>query len=152
MPNRARNAKQPKEYAPRLLVLDDDVVQRTIISRIGRQCGFHVVGAATLQEAEQLVREWKFDCVTIDIALGADCGAALLGKLSNQDGLISIVVISGADRKILQATADKARSLGFVSHAMTKPLNLIELRAVLGEKCRDAPIQRSLNKLPASTV
>ncbi len=147
MPDVAMNVRQPDGDAPRLLVVDDDIVQRTIICRIGRQTGFDAVGAATLQEAEQFVRERKFDCVSIDLGLGADCGATLLGNLSEQAKFVSIIVISGADQKTLQTTAEYAQSLGFDPHVMTKPLNLVELRAVFGEKFRNAPVKRSLNNL-----
>ena len=62
------------EDIPRLLVVDDVITQRTIICRIGIQCGFDAVGAATLQEAKQLIQERKFDCITIDLGLGEDGG------------------------------------------------------------------------------
>jgi DNA-binding response OmpR family regulator len=144
--------KRSEAEAPKLLVVDDDVVQRMVICRIGRQAGFDAVGAATLAEAERLVREEKFDCVTLDLGLGADNGATLLGKLAEGFERIPIVVISGAEQKVMQSIAESAKTLGFDSHFMGKPLDLAELRAILSAKCRDVPIQRSLNQLASQHV
>jgi two-component system chemotaxis response regulator CheY len=135
------------QQLPRLLVVDDDHVQRTIIYRSGLQSGFDVDTAATLQKANQLVCERKFDCVTIDLGLGPECGLMLLQTLSEQAHLVPIIVISGACKKMLEMTAEMAQSLGFDSHIMSKPLNLIELRDVLDDNYRNTSIRRSLESL-----
>jgi len=132
---------------PRLLVVDDDDVERTIICRSGFQSGFDVDAAATLQKAKQLVCERKFDCVTIDLGLGAECGLMLLQTLSEQSRLIPVIVISGACQKMLEMTAEMAQLLGFDSHIMSKPLNLIELHDVLDGNYRNTSIRRSLENL-----
>ncbi len=134
---------------PRLLVVDDDVVQRTIICKIGRQAGFAAVGAASLQEAEHLVRDGKFDCITLDLGLGLDRGTALLESLSQYAGCLSIVVVSGAVEGMLQSAVTSARSLGFDARCLTKPLNLVELRASLAETYRKTSIQRTVDLFAA---
>jgi len=142
--------QESNEDVPRLLVVDDVITQRTIICRIGAQCGFDVVGAATLREAKQLIQERKFDCITIDLGLGAESGEGLIDELWDLSSLISVIVISGAAENIVRAAADKAQSLGFDAHFLMKPLELAKLRKVLEEKFQNTPIQRSLNSLTAA--
>jgi len=132
---------------PRLLVVEDDDVERTIICRSGFQSGFDVDAAATLQNAKQLVGERKFDCATIDIGLGADSGLTLLQTLAEQDHLIPVIVISSADPKMLEMTGQAVQALGFDSYVMSKPLDLVELRAILNDHYRNTPIRRSLDDL-----
>jgi DNA-binding response OmpR family regulator len=132
---------------PRLLVVEDNDIERVIICRSGFQSGFDVNAAATLQKARQLVCEQKFDCATIDLGLGADCGLMLLQTLSAQDHLIPVIVISNASQKMLEMTEEMARSLGFDSHVMSKPLDLVELRNILDSHYRNASIRRSLDEL-----
>jgi len=146
-----RGIRMPEQISvsqlPRLLVVEDDDVERTIICRSGFQSGFEVDAASTLQNAKQLVGERKFDCATIDIGLGADSGLMLLQTLAEQDLLIPVIVISNADPKMLEMTGKAAEALGFDSHVMSKPLNLIELRGILDEHYRNTPIRRSLDDL-----
>jgi DNA-binding response OmpR family regulator len=137
-------------WLPRLLVVEDDDVERTIICRSGFQSGFDVQVATTLRKANQLLCEQKFDCATIDLGLGADCGLMLLQTLSAQDHLIPVIVISGACPKMLDMTGKMAESLGFDSHVMSKPLNLIELRGILDGHYRNTSIRRSLDDLSKS--
>jgi two-component system chemotaxis response regulator CheY len=132
---------------PRLLVVEDNDVERMIICRSGFQSGFDVDVAATLLKARQLLCEREFDCATIDLSLGADCGLRLLQTLSAQEHLIPVIVISSACQKMLEMTAEMAKSLGFDSHIMSKPLNLIELRDVLDGHYRNTSIRRSLHDL-----
>lgn len=141
------NMRGSNQNIPSLLVVDDVIVQRTIICRIGIQCGFDVVGTETLQEAKQLIQERTFDCVTIDLGLGADSGEALIDGLWELSHLISVVVISGAPVEVVEAAADKAQSLGFDAHFLMKPVDLAALREILDEKFRNTPMQRSLNSL-----
>jgi DNA-binding response OmpR family regulator len=132
---------------PRLLVVEDDDVERTIICRSGFQSGFDVDAATTLHKAKQLVCEREFDCATIDIGLGSDCGLMLLQTLSEHNHLIPVIVISSASQKMLEMTDEMARALGFDSYIMSKPLNLIELRGILDGHYRNTSIRRSLSDL-----
>lgn len=64
----------------------------------------------------------------------------------------SVIVISGADQKLLRATSQRAESLGFESHFLTKPLNLVGLRLALSNCCRRAPIRRGFKEFRVGDV
>lgn len=133
---------------PQLLVVDDDVIQRTIITRIGTQSGYATASAASFAEAAQLLAQQSFDCVTLDLALGKESGVLLLGKIAENSKMAPIIVISGTEHHIQLSTLKVAQSLGLQMQFLTKPLKVAELRAVLMRKreglvpCRDIDQQQ----------
>jgi PleD family two-component response regulator len=64
----AADAARP---GPRLLVIDDDHLHCTIICRIATRAGFAPGGAATYEAAAKLAQETAFECITLDLSLGA---------------------------------------------------------------------------------
>jgi CheY-like chemotaxis protein len=131
---------------PQLLVVDDDVIQRTIISRIGTQSGYATASAASFAEAAQLLAQQSFDCVTLDLSLGRDSGVLLLGKIAETSRAAPIIVISGAEEHIQLSTLKIAQSLGLQMQFVTKPLKLAELRAVLMQKHEGLVARRGINQ------
>ena len=119
---------------PQLLVVDDDVIQRTIISRIGTQSGYATASAASFAEAAQLLAQQSFDCVTLDLSLGKESGVLLLGKIAETSRLAPVIVISGTEEHIQLSTLKIAQSLGLQMQFITKPLKLPDLRAALVQK------------------
>jgi DNA-binding response OmpR family regulator len=53
----------------RLLIVDDDVVQRELLQRASRLAGCETVLAPSCAEAVRLVRSMPFDCVILDLEL-----------------------------------------------------------------------------------
>lgn len=116
----------------RLLVIDDDLVQRSIIKRICAQIGFEAIPAATYDDAERRLMAESFDCLTLDLSLGGHDGVEVLQLLARLGRDIPVVIISGCEERVLRATVDVARSLGIrISEPLPKPLNLGELRRQL---------------------
>jgi len=131
---------------PQLLVVDDDVIQRTIISRVGTQCGYATASAASFAEAAQLLAQQSFDCVTLDLSLGKDSGVLLLGKIAGTNKLAPIIVISGTEPHIQLSTLKIAQSLGLQMQFLTKPLKIADLRAVLAHKRDGFVARRSIDQ------
>jgi DNA-binding NtrC family response regulator len=114
---------------PRLLVVDDDTLHRMIICRIAARAGYAPAGAATYDEAAQLVHEKAFDCITLDLALGAHAGTEMLHHLSVIDCRTPIIVISGCDDSTRVESVKLAKSLGLnVWESTRKPVDLTMLR------------------------
>ncbi|RDV05311.1 response regulator [Undibacter mobilis] len=123
------NAPSPAEF--NLLVIDDDSVQRTIISRIGGQAGFNVESAATFDAANGLLTSLRFDGVTLDLGLGDRSGALLLPVIARVGYRLPVLVISGATQQLLDATSVMSRALEIDAEILAKPLNLPRLRECL---------------------
>ena len=128
----------------RLLVVDDDLVQRTVIGTIGAKLGYDVVIASTFEIASMLLRTEKFDIMTLDLSLGEHDGIELLRLTADLNlNAMPIVIISGCDERILNSTRRVAQSLDLsVTSCLTKPLNL--------EIIREALLKPALNQLIAT--
>ncbi len=117
----------------RLLVVEDDLVQRTIIGTIGAKLGYDSVVASTVESASKLLRTEKFDMMTLDLSLGARDGVELLRLIAGLKlNALPIVVISGYEERILNTIKRVATTFDLsLVNCLSKPLNLDKLRVAL---------------------
>ncbi len=122
-----------EESRGRLLVVDDDLVQRTIIGKIGAKLGYDTVIASTFEIASGLLQREAFDIMTLDLSLGERDGVELLRLAADRKlYAMPIVIISGCDERILNSTKRVAESLNLsLTRCLNKPLNLDNLRDAL---------------------
>ena len=59
-------ARQTSESIGRLLVVDDDLVQRTVIGKIGAKLGYDTITASSFDVASGLLQNSTFDVMTLD--------------------------------------------------------------------------------------
>jgi two-component system, chemotaxis family, chemotaxis protein CheY len=119
----------PPAGAPRLLVIDDDNLHRMIICRVAAKAGYAPAGAATYDEAAQLVQDNAFDCITLDLSLGEHAGVELLRHLWVIGCKATIIIISGCDDATCGDSRRVAESLKLkVWESIPKPVNLGVLR------------------------
>lgn len=129
-----------------LLVIDDDQIQRTIISRIGAQAGFKVTTVSSFEEASGLLQQLRFDCVTLDLGLGERSGALVMPIVAQLNYRLPVVIISGADDHMLKAAETMMHSLQIEGETFSKPLDLVKLRQKLAQLRMAAPVSRGLRK------
>ena len=127
----------------RLLVIDDDTSICTLIEKLGEKVGFAATRAISVEEATQLLRTQRFDCITLDLSLGKDTGIELLKVLSEIASKTPIIIISGAMRSM----RDFAASIGNMMHlplqeALPKPIDFAKLKAALAEVKKNLDSQR----------
>jgi two-component system, chemotaxis family, chemotaxis protein CheY len=114
---------------PRLLVIDDDNLHRMIICRVASKAGYLPAGAATYDEAAELVKNSAFDCITLDLSLGEHAGVELLRHLWVIGCKAPVIIISGCDDATCSETESVAASLKLnVWESIPKPVNLVVLR------------------------
>jgi DNA-binding response OmpR family regulator len=123
----------------RLLVVDDDLVQRTIIGKLGAKLGYQAVVAPTFEAASELLRTERFDIMTLDLSLGERDGVELLRLIADLKlNAMPIVVISGCEERILNTTKRVGQALELsLTHCLTKPLHLDNVREALTAPARD---------------
>jgi len=134
------------DHAPasRILVVDDDAVQGTIISSVCRRLGHQPVFVSSYQAAADQIATGGFDCVTIDLSLGDRDGIELLRLIAAAGQSPRVIVISGCDQRILSATVRMARAAGIVDAvSLQKPIDLAALNEALNFGGGD---QRSLRR------
>jgi EAL domain-containing protein (putative c-di-GMP-specific phosphodiesterase class I) len=124
-----------------LLVVDDEPIQRLLVTRAVESLGFAVDGAADLDEAAALLARTPYEAVVLDLSLGATEGVSLLHTLHGHGhgGDPLVVLMSGMDARVRAASYRMADALGVrVAGALEKPIVPARLRALL----RDVPRQK----------
>jgi EAL domain-containing protein (putative c-di-GMP-specific phosphodiesterase class I) len=140
---------EPEVNPPRrLLVVDDERIQRMIISRAVESLGFIADAAGTLEEAATRLAERRYDAVVLDLSLGEAEGISLLQALRASISDPLLIFISRLDDRVRTASMRLAAALGLrVVGALEKPVAASALRDLL----RSAPIRLSADEdLPAA--
>ena len=115
-----------------LLVIEDALIHRTIISKIGDKVGFLTRTASSVEAAEALLRTQDFDTITLDLALGEHVGVEVLRLLADLKSQTPIIIISVSDDAVLEETCRISRSLDLnIWKPLRKPIDLTRLREML---------------------
>ncbi len=125
----------PRQHS--LLIVEDALIHRTIIAKIGDKVGFLTRSASSVEAAEALLRSQEFDAITLDLALGEHIGVEVLRLLAELKSRAPIIVISVSDDAVLEETCRIGRSLELNIRApLRKPIDLKQLREMLEQiKC-----------------
>ena len=89
---------------PRILIVDDDAVTRTLVTETLTPCGCLVTEADSIKAALEAVRRQQFDGLLIDLKLPDGDGTALVREL-RRDYPLSRMVIITAFPEVAQANA-----------------------------------------------
>ncbi len=117
-----------------LLVVDDDPIQRRVIGKIGQQAGHTILAAATIEEAETILRRERVDCATLDLGLGARNGVDVLKTIAQMRKDMPVLIISGSSDHVLEATRIYAAISGLELYGVfAKPLDFAALRQALAQ-------------------
>lgn len=133
----------------RLLVVDDDLVERRIIAKLGSQAGFIAVEAKSFEEAEHELKREKFDCISLDLSLGTQSGALLLRTIVDTGSFAPVVIVSSSEEYIARKTLEIAKTLGLDAELMPKPLSLRELRSIFTRRRNGAVAARGNAQMSA---
>lgn len=83
----------------RVLIVEDDPVQRDAVSRLLRSGEVETVGVGTAAECLEQLRQQTYDCMVLDLSLPDASGYSLLETLSqdSQHGFPPVIVYTGHD-------------------------------------------------------
>lgn len=82
----------------RVLVVDDDLSQRTLMSRMMRKAGYNPASAMSTQEARNLLKAEPFGMVITDLRMWGEDGLELVRYIADRyPGTYSIVVTGFVD-------------------------------------------------------
>jgi two-component system chemotaxis response regulator CheY len=127
----------------RLLIVDDDVVQRELLKRAAGRAGYEISLAASCREAIRCIQSETFDCVVLDLELGDGDGTDVCKAMAQTNYAGSIIIISGTEATRRSAARAFARSMGIEAQGLPKPVDLASLRVCL------ANLRNDLQGLPA---
>lgn len=115
---------------PKILLVEDDEVTRSTLTRLLKRRGYQPQLAGSVTEARQLARDQTFDLVISDLGLEDGDGHSLMVELRTQQGPhLRGIALSGYGMP-----TDVARSMeaGFSVH-LTKPVQIQALERALHE-------------------
>jgi two-component system chemotaxis response regulator CheY len=112
---------------PRVLVVDDALIMRTMIKDIARSAGWEIAGEATTgAEAVRRWRELRPDLVTLDIVMPEMDGVEALRLIRTEDPEARVVMVSAVDQR-----AKLAECIGLGAHDfIVKPFDRQVLRSL----------------------
>jgi DNA-binding response OmpR family regulator len=100
-----------------------------ILCKVAEKINFCATGAASFDEAAQLLRKGDFDCITLDLSLGDRAGVEVLWLLSELESRIPVIIISGSEAAILDETTRTGKSFGLdIRSTISKPVDLSVFR------------------------
>jgi CheY-like chemotaxis protein len=113
----------------KILVIDDDAVQRILLNAVFRKQGLEVLQASNGQEGIRLARDRRPDVIVSDINLPEMDGFAVLDSLRKEPITASIPLI------LITANSDeadqlRAKELG-ASGYLPKPISIPDMQALV---------------------
>jgi EAL domain-containing protein (putative c-di-GMP-specific phosphodiesterase class I) len=122
-----------------LLVFDDDAATGRLVVRLAVLCGLSAKAVTDAVGFEQSLAEGLPQIVALDLQLGGTDAVEQLRYLASQRFPGAVIIMSGFDGRVLEATASVGRNLGLnMAAALAKPIEVAALEAVL-ERLRALP-------------
>ena len=117
---------------PRLLVVEDDPLQRTLIVRAAEKAGYRAVAVESCPKALHRLETERFSCVTLDLTLEDGDGFDVMRQMANAGCQVPVIVISGMDASARRTFRARARELNVeILQSFPKPVDLAALRISL---------------------
>ena len=131
-----------KNASNRLLIIDDEPAIRDFVGTVGKRLGFEVKDTGDTDRFRSLVREFEPTALALDLRLPQTDGIELLRFLAEEHSNAKVVVISGADDRVLSAAKRLGTSQGLAMvGSLQKPISIEALEEVLSDT-----IQRAITK------
>lgn len=120
---------------PHILVVDDEVIVRDLVSRYLRRRDYEVTTATTSAEAWRFLNETKVDLVVLDVMLGQENGIKLLGAIKQSQPALPVIMLTSMepDKELVQEAMSKNAS-AFLNKNIPFERLLQEIVRVLEEK------------------
>ena len=120
----ARSLNSPPDEAPHLLVVDDDMRIRTLLTRFLGSHGFRVTAAASAEEARRQLAAMTFDLLVVDVMMPGESGLEFTQSLRQTSAVPILMLTARAEipHRIrgLEAAHRRLPSMGSTRPAPTK--------------------------------
>ena len=113
----------------RVLVVEDDDVQRDAIQRLLASADVETVGAGTAAQCLACLKEQTFDCMVLDLSLPDASGFTLLETLSSESGTYAfppVIVYTGHDISSSEEERLRAYSKSIIIKGAKSPERLLD--------------------------
>lgn len=124
-----------------ILIVDDDPAMARTVARIAEMNGFATRTAGSAGEFRTAFEREVPDLVVLDLNLGDSDGVELLSFLGSAGFSGPVLMLSGSDRRVLEAAKRVGAGLGVrVARTLEKPVRGADLSAALVEALRGAEV------------
>lgn len=119
----------------RLLVFDDDAASGRLVVRLAVLAGLKAEAVTNAAAFERSLAAAPPEIIVLDLQLGGTDGVEQLRFLAARRYTGSIIVMSGFDPRVLEATSTVARNLGLnIVAALPKPIRVTSLEQILEQQ------------------
>ncbi len=127
----------------RILVIDDEPAHAEVVAESLERKGYVCSTANSGHAGIELLNQQEFDVVLVDLRLGDMDGMVIIRKLRREHPETEAIVVTGYGDV---QTAVEAIKLGAV-HYLLKPIDLSELRAIVGKSAERVRLSRANREL-----
>lgn len=130
---------------PRLLVVDDDELNRDMLSRRLARRGFATTAAASCEEALDLIRTQPFDTVLLDVQMPGMSGIEALRiiRAEKPSGVLPVIMVTAKDRSEDVVEALTLGANDFITKPVDLPVALARIRTQLQRKDAEDRLRES---------
>src|SRR4051794_7596667 len=119
---------------PVTLIVDDEPGIRNFVQHVAESVGMQAVGAVSGSDALTKLKTISPTIIVMDMQMPNGDGVQLIQGLAGLGIKAKIVIISGADTRLLEVSAEIARQRGLdIGAVLHKPVRFEELRRTLSE-------------------
>jgi DNA-binding response OmpR family regulator len=131
---RSNGEKEIDLAQPSLLLIDDEPALADFLANAARESGFEPVVTSNDREFRETFQSNRPDTVALDLGMPGMDGVELLRFLAEQDYHSPVLIVSGFDRRVLEAAFRLGEALGLnMAGPVEKPVRLEDLEAVLNQ-------------------
>lgn len=112
----------------RILILDDEQLQREILSTILSEEGYDVVSASCLDEAKKLINDFKPDIILTDLKLGQQDGTEVFNFIPHQPFTPAVIVITAFGSIPSAVEAVKKGAFNYLQKPLDKDILLFHVK------------------------
>lgn len=116
----------------RILAVDDDVASAELVVRVAERCGYESFATSDSRGVMNLTNALQPDVLSVDICMPNIDAHELVKLLAESNYKGCILVVSGQEQSVLDATRIHAEGLGIeVLGTLQKPFDFAALRELL---------------------
>jgi CheY-like chemotaxis protein len=125
----------------RILHIDDDPFVGRVYAKVAQSCGYETHSTSRGSEFKRVYEEFKPDVIICDLAMPNIDGVEMLRYLADSGCKAKILIVSGLDRKVLDAAGRLAAAQGLnIAGTLNKPVQAGDLRLVLN-RMKDGTVE-----------
>ncbi|HEX8667148.1 MAG TPA: response regulator [Allosphingosinicella sp.] len=133
----SRPARHPLGGPRKLLLVDDEPAVGRMMCHAAQECGYEAAVAMTATSFRRHYEEETPDIVLLDLSLPGGDGIELLRFLAEKKSQAVILIVSGFDRRVLEAARRLGEALGLrMGGCLTKPVFVNQLGEAIEKATR----------------